>query len=80
MTADIPACGECEYKDMRKIGRTDTPGWCAVCVAQSSRGRVIEYQYARDTKWARREVVDKVEARIAPRWCPKRRKNNGEMG
>lgn len=72
MAADVPACIECEHMAMRRVGKADFHGWCAACVARSGRGRVIEYQYARDTKWAKREVIDKVEARIAPRWCPKR--------
>lgn len=64
-----PVCLECE---VFKLRRADMSGWLALCTARSGRGRVIEWQYATDLKWAKKELKDKMHVRICPRWCPKR--------
>lgn len=69
---DRPVCSECEH--LRLVRHKDPSGWDAVCTAKSRHGRLIEMQYGLNMKFAKKELLDKIEIRICPGWCMKWRK------
>lgn len=69
--AEKPVCSECEFYRFIKA-RGSVPGYECYCTAQSLRGRLIDYQYGRSQAWTRQELVDRMEIRICPKWCPKK--------
>lgn len=68
--AERPACTQCAACRM-KIEK-GAKGWEAYCTAVSGRGRLIAWQYGTNLGWTKRELIDKLNAKICPRWCPKR--------
>ena len=76
---DRPACTECEFCKM-KI-ENGAKGWEAYCTA-GPRNKLIMIQYGGRLGWTKQELIDRMNARICPGWCPmwKRGEKNGSVG
>ena len=66
---DRPACTQCDAFKLR-IDK-GAKGWEAYCTATNSRGRLIAWQYGTKLTWTKNELIDKLNTKICPGWCPK---------
>ena len=73
---DRPACTQCDACKLR-IER-NAQGWEAYCTFLRKGGKLIAWQYGTQLAWAKTELLDKLNARISPRWCPQRGKGEKE--
>jgi hypothetical protein len=80
MLNERPTCDGCEFCRLRM--QRDAGGWEAYCTAMSKGGKFIAVQYGLKLNWAKRELLDRLNTRICPSWCPKwqRGDKNGTLG
>ena len=67
---DRPACTQCNACRLQM--EISAKGWEAYCTAAGNgkRGRLIMWQFGHGLAWAKKELIDRLNTKICPAWCP----------